>query len=199
MVIRKMQPRRVLPLLVLLALCAASAQAQGEHAPRFEAGLHYSALRVSEKSNKDSGVGVRFTYNLNDYFALEAEATAFPPTEDGEPNNEVQGLFGAKVGKRFDRVGVFAKLRPGLVRFHKLGSAEVPNVFNHPETRFALDAGGVVEFYPSRHTALRVDVGDTMIHYREGDFFYQRLDEPMPVRTRLSHNPQVIVGFAFRF
>jgi hypothetical protein len=199
MLINKLMRLRMLPVLLLSLLFVTSARAQGEDAPKFEAGLHYSALRVSEKSDKDSGVGLRFTYNLNDYFALETEATTFPETREGGTTNEVEALFGAKVGKRFNRFGLFAKLRPGLVRFHKLGSAEVPNVFNHPETRFALDAGGVLEFYPSRHTALRLDVGDTMIHYRQGDFFYQRLDEPMFVRTRLSHNPQVIIGFAFRF
>lgn len=188
---------RMLPL--LLPLFVTGARAQEPAPPRYEVGLHYSALRVTERSDRDSGVGARFTYNLNDYVGLEAEATAFPPTEDGEPNNEVQALFGAKAGKRFNRVGIFAKLRPGLVTFHKLGSADVPNVFNHPETRFALDAGGVVEYYPSKHTALRLDVGDTMIHYRQGDFFYRRLDEPMFVSRRLSHNLQVIVGFTFRF
>jgi hypothetical protein len=185
-------------LLLLLCLSAVNVQAQ-EDASRFEIGVHYSALRVTEKSDKDSGLGARFTYNLNDYLAVEAEGTEFPEVAEGGTTNEVQALFGARAGKRFKRFGLFAKARPGLLRFHKLGSAEVPNVFNHPETRFAFDVGGVVEFYPSNHTAIRVDAGDTMIHYRPGDFFYQRLDEPMPVRRQLSHNLQIIVGFAFRF
>jgi hypothetical protein len=188
----------MLPLLLLFCLSVADAQAQ-EGASKFEVGVHYSALRVTEKSDKDSGVGARFTYNLNDYVAVEAEGTEFPEVREGGTNNEVQALFGARAGKRFKRYGVFAKARPGLLTFHKLGSADVPNVFNHPETRFAFDVGSVVEFYPNHHTALRVDVGDTMIHYRPGDFFYQRLDEPMPVHKRLSHNLQIIVGFAFRF
>jgi hypothetical protein len=188
----------ILPLL-LCCLFVINAHAQEDRASKFEIGVHYSALRVTEKSDKDSGVGARFTYNLNDYVAVEAEGTKFPESREGGTNNEVEGLFGVRAGKRFKHYGVFAKARPGLVQFHKLGSAEVPNVFNHPETRFALDVGGIVEVYPNKHTALRVDVGDTMINYRHGDFFYQRLDEPMPVHTQFSHNLQIIVGFAFRF
>jgi len=38
-----------------------------------------------------------------------------------------------------------------------------------------------------------------MIHYKTGDFFFARLDQPMFVQRRLSHNLQINVGVAFRF
>lgn len=187
-----------LALSLLLGLTASDARAQ-DKSGRFEVGLHYTALRVREKGDKDSGVGARFTYNLNDYLAVEAEANVLPEVREGGGNNETQGFFGARVGVRKKRYGLFGKVRPGFTRFYLLGITTGANTFGQGHTRFALDVGGVLELYPSRHTALRVDVGDTMVHYKPGDFFYQRLDEPMPVSREFSNNLQVMVGFAFRF
>jgi len=53
------------------------------------------------------------------------------------------------------------------------------------ETRFALDLGGVIEFYPSRRFVLRVDLGDTVIRNSQ------------PGRT--SHNFQFGAGIGIRF
>ena len=57
--------------ITLLLACASSARAQ-EKNPKYEFGLHYSALNIAEKSDTDSGLGVRFTYNFNDYLGAEA-------------------------------------------------------------------------------------------------------------------------------
>jgi hypothetical protein len=108
-------------------------------------------------------------------------------------------LFGVRAGIRRSRYGLFAKVRPGLTRFYLLGVTPGPNAFEQGHSRFAMDVGGVFEYYPTRRTAVRVDVGDTMVRYKNGDFFYQRLDEPVFVQRRLSHNLQVNVGVAFRF
>src|SRR5262245_17241406 len=174
----------------LLLVCASTARAQ-EKGPKYEVGIHYAALYVTEKSDKDSGVGLRFTYNLNDYVGLEAETTQFEQTREGGGNNETQGLFGVRAGKRNKRYGVFGKVRPGLTRFYLLGITPGPNAFEQGHTRFALDVGGVFEYYFNRHAALRVDAGDTMVRFKPGDFFYQRLDEPMFVQRKLSHNFQL--------
>lgn len=182
----------------ILLVCASTTQAQ-EKTPKYEVGIHYAALNVTEKSDKDSGVGVRFTYNVNDYLGLEAETTQFQQTREGGGNNETQALFGGRVGWRNKRYGVFAKVRPGLTRFYLLGTTPGPNVFEQGHNRFAVDVGGVFEYYLHRHAAIRVDVGDTMVRFKPGDFFYQRLDEPMFVQRKLSHNFQLNVGFALRF
>jgi hypothetical protein len=181
-----------------LFVCAWTTQAQ-ENNPKYEVGIHYAALNVTEKSDTDSGVGARFTYNLNDYLGLEAETTQFLQTREGGGANERQGLFGVRAGKRNKRYGLFAKVRPGLTRFYLLGTTPGPNVFEQGHTRFALDVGGVFEYYLHRHAAIRVDAGDTMVRFKPGDFFYQRLDQPMFVQRKLSHNFQLNVGFAFRF
>ena len=181
----------------VLLVCASNARAQ-EKNPKYEFGLHYATLNVSEKSDKDSGLGLRFTYNLNDYLGLEAETSGFPQRREGGGNNETQGLFGVRAGKRNERYGLFAKVRPGLTRFYLLGTPG-QTIFEQGHTRFALDMGGVFEYYPTQNTAIRVDVGDTMVRFKTGDFFYQRLDEPMFVQRRLSHNLQINIGFALRF
>ncbi len=182
----------------LLLVCASSARAQDKN-PKYEVGIHYSALHVTEKSDKDSGLGLRFTYNLNDYVGLDAETTQFQQTREGGGNNETQGLFGVRAGKRNKRYGVFAKVRPGLTRFYLLGITPGPNTFEQGHTRFSLDVGGVFEYYLHRHASIRVDAGDTMVRFKPGDFFYQRLDEPMFVQRRLSHNFQLNIGVALRF
>jgi hypothetical protein len=184
--------------IICVLTCLSSAQAQEKNS-KYEIGVHYATLNVTEKSDKDSGLGVRFTYNLSDYLALEAEATAFPQTREGGGNNETQGLFGVRVGKREKRYGIFAKARPGVTRFYLLGVTPGPNVFEQGHSRLAVDVGGVFEYYPTRNTAFRVDVGDTMVRFKTGDFFYRRLDEPMFVQSKLSHNLQLNIGFAVRF
>lgn len=193
-------PYRCVTLFFVIFLAALTANAQNtDTTPRFEIGVHYTTMFVNEKNDHDGGPGVRFTYNINDYFGLEAEGNALPQTREGGGNNETQGFFGARAGIRKQRFGVFAKARPGFTTFYLLGITPGPNTFEQGHTRFAMDVGGVFEYYPTRNTAVRVDAGDTMIQFKPGDFFYRRLDEPMFVRRQWSHNLQINVGFAFRF
>lgn len=183
---------------VSLSVCATNVMAQ-ESTPRYEVGVNIPTLNVTERHDHDTGLGARFTYNLNDYLAVEAEGNRFIQTREGGGPNEDQGLFGVKAGIRKKNYGVFAKVRPGYTRFYLLGTTPGPNSFEQGHTRFALDVGGVFEYYPHRNVAFRVDAGDTMINFKNGDFFYQRLDEPMFVRSGLSHNLQINVSVALRF
>jgi hypothetical protein len=181
-----------------LLVCVASAQEQ-EKTPKYEFAIHYSALNVSEKSDTDSGVGVRFTYNLNDYLGVDAETTYFPSLREGSDGNERQGLFGVRAGKRNSRFGIFAKARPGVTRFYLLGrTSPGPFPFEQGHSRFTMDVGGVFEYYPHHNAAVRIDVGDTMVRFKTGDFFFRGF-EPVLVQRKLSHNLQISVGFALRF
>jgi opacity protein-like surface antigen len=182
----------------LLCCSAIATQAQVDLA-KYEVGVHFTTLQVSEKGDHDSGVGARFTYNLNKYIGLEAEGNMLPQTREGGGNNETQGFFGVRAGIRNERFGVFAKARPGFTRFNLLGINPGVNTFEQGHTRFAMDVGGGVEYYATQHISLRVYAGDTMIQYKPGDFFYHRLDEPNPVTKQLSHNLQIMVGVAYRF
>jgi hypothetical protein len=165
--------------------------------PRFEIGAQYTALRLSELDVTGSGFGGRFTYNINDNFAVEAEGNFFPRDRNPEETRtreeflealnggqKTQALFGVKAGGRGKRVGIFGKVRPGFVRFSRFernrqvpifdptnGQPPPPSTFS--ETDFAIDLGGVLEVYPSRRTVFRFDVGDTIIRSDSGEEILQ--------------------------
>ena len=202
-------------------------QAQ-EDEPRWEVGGHFTAIGFNNDSpltnspgapfENDayptaSGFGGRAGYNVNSNFSVEAELNYFPRDRFAEGGRKVQGLFGVKAGKRFEHVGVYAKLRPGFVNFSRGDFRRLPNVICIPTnvapcfesegtTNFALDAGGVVELHTSKSTFFRLDAGDTMIRFNRrlapirGNNGTVFIVEAEPETT---HNFQGGVGFGFRF
>lgn len=161
----------------------------------------------------DLGFGARFGFNVNRHIALEAEANFFPvdqrspyvigvPVRVIEPGGrKFQAVFGPKIGIRKDRFGIFAKVRPGFVTIGRhesviaVGTAANPFVLSEERYNvsfFAVDVGGVFEYYPSKRTILRFDLGDTIIRYGTQD--PKNLN---PSFTR--HNLQTSIGFGFRF
>jgi hypothetical protein len=112
-----------------------------------------------------------------------------------------QGQFGGKIGKRFDRWGLFGKVRPGFVGFTRV--LEFPAGGQLPPGNFAfvkryypsLDVGGVVEFYVSPRWMARFDVGDTIIRYGEVS-----IPGGLPfVPQETQQNFQFSSGIGFRF
>ena len=101
-------------------------------------------------------------------------------------------------GKRDKHYGLFAKVRPGYTTFYSLGTPG-QKLFEQDRTRLTVDVGGVFEYYPYRNVAIRVDAGDTMVHFKTGDFFIQGIDTRAFVQRKLSHNLQINLGFTFRF
>lgn len=198
----------------------------GQSAPRsepsrFEAGALVSVLGIEDPNGltdlyprREVGVGGRFTYNLKRYLALEAELNFFPRdfrkfTTNFTGGPMLEGLAGVKAGLRRKKFGVFGKFRPG---FESSGGAEVPRFLNgngpdprNPfgfervrSTQFALDVGGVFEFYPSRRTIIRFDAGDTIVRYPGVELI--QFPQGVPVlETVYSHKPQFSVGVGFRF
>lgn len=74
----------------IFCLCVETAYAQSD-VPRFEIGAQFTTLTIKEVqgfqsidgilppgSRTEPGVGGRFTYNINDYVAAEAEVNFFP-------------------------------------------------------------------------------------------------------------------------
>jgi hypothetical protein len=220
-------------------------------APRFEIGGQFSLLSRNKPSSQDDefvsghvadpGFGARFTYNMTDEIAFEAEGNFFPgrnfDSEGGffsRPNNDngvptghiYQGQFGVKAGKRFKRVGLFIKIRPGFVRFTRVSQLTGLRLttFFHPTlnrevqlenaefhtgkaTYLSADVGGVVEVYPSRWIVARFDVGDTIIRYgiyREPLDIVCALSFPCPAKVferpaETRHNLQFSTGIGIRF
>src|SRR5262245_35429809 len=91
-----------------------SGQAGNQNAPetpRFEIGGQIFSFHGHELGF-GWGAGTRFTYNVNDYLALDNEIDFFLPDE-GAPY-ATQALAGVKVGKHGRHLGLFAKARPGF-------------------------------------------------------------------------------------
>ena len=209
-----------------LSFCLLEAKAQSADVPKVEVGAHFTSITEPsyDGGRTEPGFGGRFTFNLNRSVALEAEGNFFPhkcvscgrgPFGDSN-GNITQGLFGVKAGKRFQRWGIFAKGRPGVVSFSQGDSKYVqtgttgvfPFEFQRNRlTNFAFDLGGVLEFYPSKRIVTRFDAGDTMIHYgrRQSSFFsFSDFDVPpvlvpLTLRAETRHNFQFSAGVGFRF
>jgi hypothetical protein len=200
-----------------LLLCAAGASAQEQDAPKVELGVQYSSLSINLPGFRGTehapGVGARVTYNLNDYFAVEAEGNIYPSVtqSDYTTGGDTQQMqFGVKAGKRWKRFGLFAKARPGFVSFAEtLTPVQVasggPVVFNFErerKTHFSMDVGGVLEFYPSRRMLVRFDAGDTIIRYGEHPELQSSFPTPTFIGAAASetmHNFQFTAGVGFRF
>lgn len=204
---------------VCMVLCINQAEAQTKpttELPKYEVSADFTTFTINGEQI-EVGAGGRFTYNLNKSFALEAAGYFSPGTCDrcsGQTTGHIaEGLFGVKAGKRFSKVGIFAKARPGLMTVGKGYFDFVPtsggfiNFVPHRITPFALDLGGVFEFYPSKRVVLRADIGDTILRYPQHSFMGVNVD---PVTFALTpvlrnqpafttHNTQFILGVGFRF
>jgi hypothetical protein len=162
----------------------ANAGAQDEDDfPRFEVGVHGTTLNLPAVQEMPGAIGGRFGYNFTEWIGIDSEFNYFPvkdttqcisvidnrgiripcPTGNGGHFGETQMLAGIKTGIRMERIGVFAKLRPGFVHFTDRQHMEY---FNNPSKwRFAFDVGGVVEIYLNRVAAIRIDMGETFINF----------------------------------
>lgn len=210
--------------IIILCFSFRSAHAQSEDVPRFEVGAQFTTLTKPDfdGGRTEAGFGGRFTYNLTDYLALEAEGNFFPhrclTCTSGNNGRITEGLFGIKAGRRFNKFGLFAKARPGFVRFGEGVADFIPlpsppgpfplfEIRRRPTTNFAVDVGGVLEFYPSRRIVTRFDAGDTIIRYGPQTFSTFAFDPTTgattvdtfttPSETR--HNFQFSAGVGFRF
>jgi opacity protein-like surface antigen len=240
----------IIAALALLLFMSSEGLAQ-EDVPRFELGGQFSLLTLTKPSSQDDdfvsghvavpGFGARFTYNVTNNIALEAEGNFFPGrnfdsegsfftrlnNDQGIPGGHIyQAQFGVKAGKRFKRVGLFGKIRPGFVRFTQVSQfiGLRLKTFIHPSqgrevqlenaefrigkaTYLSADLGGVVEFYPSRRLVTRLDIGDTIIRYgiyREALGVVCPLSAPCPTQVferpaETRHNLQFSAGIGIRF
>jgi hypothetical protein len=187
-----------------------------ERTKRFEVGAQFTSLFVEPENAEDSrsaslprrhvepGFGGRFTFNLTESVAFEAEGNYYTRVQGFPQGGHMfQGQFGGKVGKRFDRWGLFGKARPGFVGFSRVfefpQGAQVAADLRFVKKYYpSLDVGGVVEFYVSPRWMARFDIGDTLIRYGE-----IRVPGAVPAfliqRREIRHNFQLSSGIGFRF
>ena len=188
-------------LALLLSPAYAGAQTD-EH--KFEVGAVYTALGADD-GDPVSGLGLRLGYNLNDHFAIDAETSFFPSDRLG--NNLVgqnaQGFVGVKAGGRTKYVGLFAKARPGVMFIGNstsgfdCGRRGGFEVCRPERNHLALDAGVVAEVYPTSRAIIRVDLGDTMVRFRDAG--RNIFTGATTSSSEVTHNLQVSIGFGYRF
>jgi hypothetical protein len=209
-------------IILLLAGSQHALHAQSDELQKIEIGAHFTSLSLNKdfESDTEPGFGGRFTFNLTRNLALEAEGNFFPRDKglsfrDG--GRAVQGLFGIKLGKRYEKFGIFAKARPGFISYSQGVFEIIPTTpTSDPSTQFtirserlthiAFDVGGVLEFYPTRRIFTRIDAGDTIIRLGETrvnnltiNAANQFINIPLTVPGDTAHNFQFSAGVGFRF
>src|ERR1700742_97757 len=107
--------RTLITLLLTLFTFASVAVAQSNK-DKIEIGVQSTSLTVFNPDfsfdETKGGIGGRVTYNFNRSIAAEAEINFFPQKQLVlEANgNSIQAQFGVKLGKRFEKFGVFGKV-----------------------------------------------------------------------------------------
>jgi hypothetical protein len=172
--------------------------------PRYEVGAQFTSPYLREFSTvlgrrTELGLGGRFTVNLTDLLAAETQVDLYPKDEFFPDRRKIQAVFGIRAGVRKRRVGLFGKLRPGLVHVREPLRCVIPEGCSVTGPRYsgrlwlAVDTGAVFEVYPSDRLAFRVDAGDLFVRrfdYTDGEgkrFYYS------------SHNLQIGGGVGWRF
>ena len=182
-----------------------------EPTKRFEVGAQFTSILVDPgelpsltfpRLHSEPGLGGRLTFNLSSVVAFEAEGNYFTRPQFGLVGGHIfQAQFGGKVGKRFEKWGLFGKARPGFVGFSRaLDLDSLPVGANQFASKLypSLDVGGVVESYICPRWMARFDVGDTLIRYSE--LVLPNFSPPFVLQRRETrHNFQVGTGIGFRF
>ena len=180
----------------LLVFTGSSAVFAQQTTERFEAGVQFTVIKLHWVNEIPVGFGGRFTWDLprQGSFVLspEAEVSYFPQNRFGF-YGETEVLAGIKAGARTEKYGLFAKVRPGLIHF---GGDTFWQIYGGAATNFAVDVGGVFEYYPSSRITLRMDMGDTMM-YAPRTFF--RTPTGLLGPSGNFHNYQAQFGVGFRF
>ncbi len=156
----------------------------------FELGAQLTGMHLHKIDEAPFGVGARFHYNVTPYAAADAEWTKYPQNSSGN-FGETAALIGGRAGKRFSRVGLFVKARFGVVHF---GGRYFEQRLDR-RTHALADIGGILEFYPSRRTFVRIDQGDAIIYYGGAKLF----NRANPDALGTVHHYQPGFGFGFRF
>ena len=159
-------------------------------AETYEVGLQLTGVHLLKIDEAPFGIGARFNYNLTQFVAADGEITHYPENPSGN-FGETAALAGIRAGKRVGRIGTFIKVRPGVMHF----GGEYFKLRLDERTHFIMDVGVVLEYYPSPHTFIRVDAGDTIIYFGNARLF----NRPNPDALGTIHNFQPGVGFGFRF
>jgi hypothetical protein len=147
------------------------------------------------------GYGFDFNYRFAKYAYFDSAVNLFPGSGSyGQHGGAQEGLVGLKLGSTRSNWGLFSNIRNGFIHYDK---TLVPGSSSSSEStwRYALDLGGTVEYYASRNSTFRFNVGTTLIHYLEG---YPEPD-PRPTTVLSAQyytfrgSPYLTSGYVYRF
>jgi len=148
---------------------------------KWEVGAQYGVLSMgrADLSNypsfvpiaigDDKSFGGRLTYNFNRWLSMDGIINRFYTDRavgDAQRGGKIlQGAFGPKAGLRTSRYGVFVKADLGFLSYGGVRDNYFPPFPTTRLTHFAFSYGAVLEYYPSRRTMLRFDLGHTIGFY----------------------------------
>jgi hypothetical protein len=178
-----------------------------------EVGPLFSTLTIAREGlvnnvRTEPGFGGYGSYRFYGPFYLDGDLLYFPSgTASSGPHDGgtiLEGLLGVKGGIRHNRFGFFGKARPGFNSYSKaltsitnLNTTSLTYTYLR-STNFVLDLGGIVEFYPTERSTLRIEVGDTHIFFNTRDVNIGGILQTFPGGD-LQHSIQLIVGYGWRF
>lgn len=185
------------------------------HLSRLTVGAQASSLSLKftnlfeGHAGTEAGFGPFASYRIWRFVEADASMNFFPreaqPESFGDGGRILQGLFGIRAGFRSKHVGFFAKARPGFQSYSQsLNSITFPPDFSSQSlgftraTDFALDLGGVVEIYPTKHLVIRLDAGDTSIYPGARNFTTNGMSFTSPGQPR-KDTMQFGAGFGWHF
>jgi hypothetical protein len=199
---------RILSITALICIVPAFVLAQSSDDRKLEVGAQLAVTDLDELETTDVGFGGRFGFRATELLTFEGELNFFPsdiPDEVPVTSSRFEGLFGVKIGPRFDRFSVFGKVRPGFVQFGE-APAPFPCIAIYPpplscivggKTVFALDLGGGVELYPTERSFVRFDVSDLMLAVQGPSSI--GIEEAFIEGGFWGHNLRISIGAGFRF
>jgi hypothetical protein len=160
----------------------------------------------------EPGVGGYVSYRFYRVFYADGSLIFYPrdtaTSQVHDGGSVFQGLFGLKGGIRRDHFGIFGKVRPGFQSYSRAwtgitetspGPPPVDESTYNRSTAFALDLGGIVEIYPSKHGTLRFDAGDTHVYFKTTNFTYPDGTVVSVPGGQRKHTIQLSVGYGWRF
>jgi hypothetical protein len=184
---------------------------------KLELGVLFTSLSRNGDGDRN-GFGARLTYDFaifggGKYVAAWDSEVSFLPGDrfvftQRSSGRVVQGFSGLKLGRKWDKFGIFAKARPGFVQYTRgkqgvIGTPGGPIFTSDRETDLGFDVGGILEFYPTKHITARFDAGDTIVRFgRQNTAFYDFNNNtivPVTLPSGIKHNFSFSAGIGFRF
>jgi opacity protein-like surface antigen len=153
---------------LMLPLAALPVMGQDSYT-RVEFGTQFSTVRLTNSAlggTNYSGFGGRFDWNLNRRLAFESQIDFFPehtrPLLSIQGGQTLQAAFGVRAKViQTRRLSVFGLIRPGFFHFTDVlyfNSNSTTGFGERPETHFALNLGGGLEYYLNPRWVLRADI-----------------------------------------